>query len=356
MSNPVSTVPSTRPYAPPERQPSVPLIRSSVRTLTTPASAKLPNSALVGPLITSKSLIASGKSRLQSLYPSACPFTGSLIGTPSIQSARSVEWSELNPRERTRPRRSQVPVPGRAPRGLRSAEGDPRCWSRESAESSRARRSSSPWARHDPLGVVGDGHCLELRRLAVGAVARSRVAGGLLRANHAGREAAGQRAHNAPGVRDEQWNAWSPRIGMVLAGHTDVRRGAARVVTRACGRSADVRCWRTDRWRSAVFGLRRDVRGVPNGKPGRRPRGGRGERDAGPNNCDRRRIAARSRACAASRMVPGIAVRSGSVRRAGDVVRRASGEAACETPADAGPTVWATPSCMAHACSAAGSS
>src|SRR5438046_221869 len=42
--------------------------------------------------------IAWGSIRLQSLYPSACPLTGSLIGTPSIQRARSVEWSELNPR------------------------------------------------------------------------------------------------------------------------------------------------------------------------------------------------------------------------------------------------------------------
>jgi len=88
-----------------------------------------------------------------------------------------------------------------------------------------------------------------------------------------------------------------------------------------CGRSADVRCWRTDRRRSAVFGLRRDVRRVPNANPGRRPGGGRGERDARPDNCDRRRITARSRARTALRMVPVIAVTSRRFRRAVGVVR-----------------------------------
>ena len=103
--------------------------------------------------------------------------------------------------------------------------------------------------------------------------------------------------------------------------HTNVRRGASRVVTRACRRSADVRCWRTDRRRSAVFGLRRYVRGAPNGNPGRRPDGGWDEGNARPDDGDGRRITARSRARTASRMVPGVAVTSGCVRRAGRVVR-----------------------------------
>jgi hypothetical protein len=103
--------------------------------------------------------------------------------------------------------------------------------------------------------------------------------------------------------------------------HTDVRRGASRAVTRArCG-SADVRCWRTDRGRSAVFGLRRYVSGVPNGKPGRRPGGGRGERDARADSCDGRRVTARSRARTASGMVPRVAVSSRRDRRAVGVVR-----------------------------------
>ena len=86
------------------------------------------------------------------------------------------------------------------------------------------------------------------------------------------------------------------------------------MVTRACGRSADVRCWRTDRRRSTVFGRRRYVGGVRNGKPGRRPDGRRAERDRHADECDGRRIAARSRACTASRMVPAIAVASRRVR------------------------------------------
>ena len=96
-------------------------------------------------------------------------------------------------------------------------------------------------------------------------------------------------------------------------------------ITRACGRSADVRCWGTDRRRSAVFGLRRNVRGVPNGKPGRRSDGSRSERDTRPDNCYRRRITARSQARAASRMVPVSAVTVGRVRRTGGVVDRAVG-------------------------------
>ena len=83
-----------------------------------------------------------------------------------------------------------------------------------------------------------------------------------------------------------------------------------------------MRCWRTDRWGSAVFGLRRYVRGVPNSRPGCRPRGGQGERDARPDDCHRRRITARPRASAASRMVAVIAVTSGRSRCAGGVVRR----------------------------------
>jgi hypothetical protein len=80
--------------------------------------------------------------------------------------------------------------------------------------------------------------------------------------------------------------------------------------------SADVRCWRTDRRRSTVFGLRRYVCGVPNGEPGRWPNGGRGEADARPDNCDRRGMAARSRARTGSRMVSGVAVSSRRGRRA----------------------------------------